>query len=76
MKEGDFYVKKESITGSSVAADRTFIMLIESKNNEHTGKVKSAITKTRSKSKIIISLNVGKKCIFTKEISNNSRLSL
>jgi quercetin dioxygenase-like cupin family protein len=46
MKEGDFYVVKKGVNHRVSAAEECAIMLIESKTTEHTGKVKSAITKT------------------------------
>ncbi|MBU0942485.1 MAG: cupin domain-containing protein [Bacteroidetes bacterium] len=46
MNEGDFYVVKKRINHRVSAEEECSIMLIESKTTEHTGKVKSAITKT------------------------------
>jgi quercetin dioxygenase-like cupin family protein len=46
MHEGDFFVVKKGINHRVSAEAECSIMLIESKTTEHTGKVKSAITKT------------------------------
>lgn len=46
MKTGDLYVVKKGVTHRVSAEEECLIMLIESKTTEHTGKVKSEITKS------------------------------
>ena len=46
MQKGDFYVVKKTINHRVSSKEECLIMLIESKTTEHTGKVKSAITKS------------------------------
>lgn len=46
MKTGDLYVVKKGIMHRVSAEEECLIMLIESKTTEHTGKVKSEITKS------------------------------
>ena len=46
MREGDFFVVKKGINHRVSSTNECFIMLIESKTTEHTGKNKSAITKS------------------------------
>jgi quercetin dioxygenase-like cupin family protein len=46
MQEGDFFVVKKGINHRVSSEDECLIMLIESKTTEHTGKVKSKITKS------------------------------
>jgi quercetin dioxygenase-like cupin family protein len=46
MKKGDLFVVKKGINHMVSSADECLIMLIETKTTEHTGKVKSAITKS------------------------------
>ena len=46
MNEGDFYVVKKGINHRVSSIKECSIMLIESKTTEHTGKVKSQITKS------------------------------
>ena len=46
MESGDLFVVKKGITHRVSSTGECWIMLIESKTTEHTGKVKSAITKT------------------------------
>jgi quercetin dioxygenase-like cupin family protein len=46
MKEGDLHVVKKGVNHRVSAQEECSIMLIESKTTEHTGKVKSAITKS------------------------------
>jgi mannose-6-phosphate isomerase-like protein (cupin superfamily) len=46
MKTGDLYVIKKGVTHRVSAEEECLIMLIESKTTEHTGKVKSEITKS------------------------------
>lgn len=46
MKQGDLFVVKKGINHRVSAVEECSIMLIESKTTEHTGKVKSAITKS------------------------------
>ena len=46
MKKDDLFVVKKGITHRVSSTEECLIMLIESKTTEHTGKVKSAITKS------------------------------
>jgi len=46
MKKGDLYVVKKGLKHRVSSKDECHIMLIENKSTEHTGKVKSEITKT------------------------------
>ncbi|NOU39628.1 MAG: cupin domain-containing protein [Ferruginibacter sp.] len=46
MQKGDFYVIKKGINHRASSKEECCIMLIESKSTEHTGKIKSAITKS------------------------------
>ena len=46
MKKGDLFVVKKGINHRVSAIDECLIMLIEPKTTEHTGKVKSEITKS------------------------------
>ena len=46
MQKGDFYVVKKGINHRVSSKEECLIMLIESKTTEHTGKVKSQITKS------------------------------
>lgn len=46
MQKGDFFVVKKTINHRVSSKEECLIMLIESKTTEHTGKVKSAITKS------------------------------
>jgi quercetin dioxygenase-like cupin family protein len=46
MNQGDLFVVKKGINHRVSAVEECSIMLIESKTTEHTGKVKSAITKS------------------------------
>jgi quercetin dioxygenase-like cupin family protein len=46
MQKGDFYVVKKTINHRVSSQEECSIMLIESKTTEHTGKVKSEITKS------------------------------
>ncbi len=46
MRKGDLYVVKKGVNHRVSAKEECQIMLIETKTTEHTGKVKSAITKT------------------------------
>lgn len=46
MKSGDFFVVKKGINHRISSAEECLIMLIEPKTTEHTGKVKSPITKS------------------------------
>ena len=46
MKKGDLFVVKKGINHRVSSVDECLIMLIESKTTEHTGKVKSDITKS------------------------------
>lgn len=46
MQEGDFYTVKKGINHRVSSIEECLIMLIESKTTEHTGKVKSQITKS------------------------------
>jgi quercetin dioxygenase-like cupin family protein len=46
MKEGDFHVVNKGVNHRISAEEECSIMLIESKTTEHTGKVKSLITKS------------------------------
>lgn len=46
MQKGDFYVVKKGINHKISSTEECLIMLIESKTTEHTGKVKSQITKS------------------------------
>jgi mannose-6-phosphate isomerase-like protein (cupin superfamily) len=48
MKTGDLYVVKKGVIHRVSAEEECLIMLIESKTTEHTGKVKSEITKSIS----------------------------
>lgn len=48
MQKGDLYVVKKATNHRVTSDEECFIMLIESKTTEHTGKVKSAITKSIS----------------------------
>jgi mannose-6-phosphate isomerase-like protein (cupin superfamily) len=46
MRKGDLYVVKKGINHRVSSIEECSIMLIESKTTEHTGKVKSPITKS------------------------------
>jgi quercetin dioxygenase-like cupin family protein len=46
MQKGDLYVVKKATNHRVSSDEECFIMLIESKTTEHTGKVKSSITKS------------------------------
>jgi quercetin dioxygenase-like cupin family protein len=46
MQKDDFYVVKKGINHRVSSKEECLIMLIESKTTEHTGKVKSQITKS------------------------------
>ena len=46
LQKGDFYVVKKGINHRVSSKEECLIMLIESKTTEHTGKVKSQITKS------------------------------
>ncbi|MDG2432657.1 cupin domain-containing protein [Flavobacterium sp.] len=46
MNQGDLFVVKKGVNHRVSAVEECSIMLIESKTTEHTGKVKSAITKS------------------------------
>lgn len=46
MQKGDFHVVKKGINHRVSSTEECSIMLIESKTTEHTGKVKSQITKS------------------------------
>lgn len=46
MKKGELFVVKKGINHKVSSAEECLIMLIESKTTEHTGKVKSHITKS------------------------------
>jgi len=46
MKKGDLYVVKKGTNHRVSSENECLVMLIESKTTEHTGKVKSEITKT------------------------------
>lgn len=46
MEIGDFYVVKKGIYHRVSSKEECLIVLIESKTTEHTGKVKSEITKS------------------------------
>ena len=46
MKTGDLYVVKKGVIHRVSAEEECLIMLIESRTTEHTGKVKSEITKS------------------------------
>lgn len=46
MQKGDFYVVKNGINHRVSSKEECLIMLIESKTTEHTGKIKSQITKS------------------------------
>lgn len=46
MKKGDLYVVKKGVNHRVSSEEECLIMLIESKTTEHTGKVKSSITKS------------------------------
>ena len=46
MQKRDFYVVKKGINHRVSSKEECLIMLIESKTTEHTGKVKSQITKS------------------------------
>ena len=46
MQKGDFYVVKKGIDHRVSSKEECLIMLIEPKTTEHTGKVKSQITKS------------------------------
>ena len=46
MRKDDFFVVKKGINHRVSSEEECFIMLIESKTTEHTGKVKSSITKS------------------------------
>jgi quercetin dioxygenase-like cupin family protein len=45
LQKGDLYVVKKGINHRVSSQEECLIMLIESKTTEHTGKIKSAITK-------------------------------
>lgn len=51
MQKGDFYVVKKGINHRVSSKEECLIMLIESKTTEHTGKVKSQITKSIAEQK-------------------------
>jgi mannose-6-phosphate isomerase-like protein (cupin superfamily) len=46
MSKDDFYIVKMGINHRVSSTEECLIMLIESKNTEHTGKIKSVITKS------------------------------
>ena len=46
MNKGDLYVVKKAVNHRVSSRDECLIMLIETKTTEHTGKVKTAITKS------------------------------
>jgi hypothetical protein len=46
MQKGDLYVVKKATNQRVTSDEECFILLIESKTTEHTGKVKSEITKS------------------------------
>lgn len=46
MKKGDLFVVKKGTNHRVSSVEECLIMLIESKTTEHTGKVKSSITKS------------------------------
>lgn len=46
MKEGDLFVVKKGVNHRVSSEEECSILLIETKTTEHTGKVKSAITKS------------------------------
>jgi mannose-6-phosphate isomerase-like protein (cupin superfamily) len=46
MKTGDMYVVKKGVNHRVSSVEECHIMLIESKTTEHTGKVKTAVTKS------------------------------
>jgi mannose-6-phosphate isomerase-like protein (cupin superfamily) len=46
LKKGDLYVVKKGVNHRVSSTEDCLIMLIESKTTEHTGKVKSEITKS------------------------------
>ena len=46
MKKGDLFVVKKGLNHRVSSVEECSIMLIESKTTEHTGKVKSKITKS------------------------------
>ncbi|MEO7991522.1 MAG: cupin domain-containing protein [Chryseolinea sp.] len=46
MKKGDLYVVKKGVNHRVSSTEECLIMLIETKTTEHTGKVKTAITKS------------------------------
>jgi mannose-6-phosphate isomerase-like protein (cupin superfamily) len=46
MRKGDLYVVKKGVNHRVSSTKECLIMLIESKTTEHTGKVKSSITKS------------------------------
>jgi len=46
MKKGDLFVVKKGTNHRVSSENECLVMLIESKTTEHTGKVKSEITKT------------------------------
>ena len=46
MRKGDLYVVKKGINHRVSSTEECLIMLIESKTTEHTGKIKSSITKS------------------------------
>jgi len=48
LEKGDLYVVKKGVNHRVSAEEECLIMLIESKTTEHTGKVKSEITKSIS----------------------------
>ncbi|WP_158799277.1 cupin domain-containing protein [Pedobacter sp. L105] len=48
MEEGDLHVVKKGVNHRISAEEECLIMLIESRTTEHTGKVKSEITKSIS----------------------------
>jgi quercetin dioxygenase-like cupin family protein len=53
MQEGDFYIVKKGINHRVSSKEECLIMLIESKTTEHTGKVKSQITKSIDEQKYL-----------------------
>jgi quercetin dioxygenase-like cupin family protein len=46
MRKGDLFVVKKGVNHRVSSIDECLIMLIESKTTEHTGKIKSNITKS------------------------------
>ena len=46
MNKGDLHVVKKGVNHRASSRDECLIMLIETKTTEHTGKVKTAITKS------------------------------